>query len=183
MVLLDISEKWTVISSVSTIAVFIVTTLYTIITFSIFRQNKNANQLSAYLALKKDLTTDTFVFSAGYCRNNKFKIDESNTVIEECGYKLDNGEFIINFITFKREVLDHIEDLALFEEKNLLSLDLIDAGYGYSLLHIGSNDEVRKMILSLKNQGRVYNGFGSLYSKIFKTLNAKERNNYKPTLF
>lgn len=183
MPFLEISQNWTIASIICTIAVFIVTGIYTVVTFFIFQQNKKANQISAYLALKKDLTSDIYTIFSRHCRENTVQIDLQNSITAHGGYQIFQNTLQVNSAVFIRDILGNIEDLALFYENSILSFNLVDAGYGYSLLHIGNNQVVRDYIKQLKINGSVYNGYGNLYKDIYKSLSWLERGNYKSSLF
>ena len=183
MIFLDSNTFWTITSTICSIAILIVTGIYVIVTFYIFRQNKKANQINAYLALKKELNSDIFTLCSSHCSRNKFTIARDNTITETCGYKIESEVLTINSRLFIRDILGNIEDLALFYENDILSFKLIDGGYGYSILHIGNNSSVRDFIRFLKADGSVYNGFGNLYFKIRDSLSYLEKSNYKQNLF
>lgn len=180
-ILLELSMCWQFTVAIFTILGATVTAIYTAITYGIFKQNKNVNQFSVYLALRNNLTSDVFTYTAHYAKKAKLIVDRSNS-INSPGYKTEHDSFEINLVNFKRDVLDNIEDLAIFWDRGILSSDLIDAGYGYSILYIGANQTVREIIKELLIERETCNGFGRLYIKIHSALNDKEKGNYPPTL-
>lgn len=180
-ILLELSMCWQKTVAVFTIVGATVTAIYTGITYGIFKQNKNATQFSAYLSLRNNLTSDVFSYTAHYAKTGKLIINLSNS-INSPGFKIEHDSFEINLINLKRDVLDNIEDLAIFWDRKMLSSDLIDAGYGYNILYIGSNKVVRDIIVELSKERDICNGFDRLYVKIHSDLNDKEKANYPSTL-
>ena len=182
MTFLEINDSWAIASTVATIAATLVALIYTFITLKIFRQNKNANKLSAYLELRKELTNDIFTLVTAHCQRNTINIDNTNSVRELAGYKISDGVLQINKFDFTRYVLGSLEDLALFYENKILSIQLIDSGYGYSILYIGNNESVRSLLKELRSTANVYNGFENIYAGIFKRLSNDEKRKYKDLL-
>jgi hypothetical protein len=168
------------ITLISTIVACIVGAIYTAITFSILKQNSKANALSAYLALKKDLTSDIFLLVSEHAFKNTLEI--SDFVTSPLGYEINAEVLKIERRKLIRDVLNNIEDLALFHEKEILEIDIIDSGYGYDILFIGNNFAI-KSLLNGYNTINVYRGFDKIYTKIYNRLSKEEKNSYSPYLF
>lgn len=145
-------------------------------------QNAIANELSAYMALKKDLLTKVFTETTRYSFNNKLVIDDKNTLTE--GFKImDDDTLKINQITLVADVLNNIEEVAIFYERGVLTLRTIDAAFGYSILNIGNCDAIREKIKEWQASGEeVFDGFTTLYSALYGQLSLTEKPKYKPGL-
>lgn len=168
---------WTGVAAIVTIIACIAGIAYTIITYKIFKQNSNTNQLAAYLSIRKELTSEVFTLFTNYCRLDSITIDDSLTKAD--GYVIGGGNMTITRHIFLRDILGNIEDLALFYEKKLLTMEMIDSGYGYPLLYIGNNITVREFIKRYRDSGQeVYCGFEKLYNKIYDQLDGNEKNKF-----
>lgn len=181
-ILLDFQVKdWTGVGAIVTIVACIAGITYTFITYKIFKQNSNTNQLTAYLSIRKELTSEVFTLFTKHCRLDSIVIDDS--LANRDGYAIESEKMFITKYIFLRDILGNIEDLALFYEKKLLTIQMIDSGYGYPLLHIGNNITVRDFIKRYRDSGlEVYCGFEKLYNKIYGRLKGHERNKFCPTL-
>lgn len=198
-----LNTDWTKVSAISTGIAAFATIIYVIFTWSIFRATSNAakasakaadetakaaasnaiaNELSAYLTLKADLTSEIFNKVSRYSRLNKLEI--TTNLNEQVQYTLDDDVLRIKEEEFILKVLNNIEDLALFHDKNVLTIETIDAGYGYSILNIGNNEAVRRWIRQeLEDGSEAYAGFEKLYELIYNRLESeREKERFKPKL-
>jgi hypothetical protein len=173
-----LQEPFTNASNIATVGACILSLVCTVISFIVLQQNKKAIEASAYLTIRNDLAKDVFILASTHCKANFFNIDDTNS-IQGVGYTITNGMMKLNQVLFVRDVLGNIEDLALFCESKILSINFIDSGYGYSILEIGNNLNVRSTIRLLRRSGCVYNGFNSLYCKIHSKLPYNEKDKYK----
>lgn len=191
------TDFWTKFSAISAGAAAIATVIYVCFTWNIFKatsdaaketakaatSNAIANELSAYLTLKADLTTDIFNTVVKYCRLNQIKI--TNMLPNNVESNLEDDIFYIKDSELVTKVLNNLEDLALFLEKDVLQIETIDSGYGYSILNIGNNSEIRRWLIEEKNNGsEAFSGFERLYELIHNRLESEiERGMYKPKLY
>jgi len=197
------TETWTIVSAISTGLAALATIIYVCFTWNIFRatskaaaasakaadetakaaaSNATANELSAYLTLKADLTSEIFNKVVRYCRLDKIEI--AANLNEQVQYVLDNEILRIKEEELILKVLNNIEDLALFHEKEVLKIETIDAGYGYSILNIGNNKEIRKWMKEQYEYGSsAYAGFELLYELLYDRLTSEaDKKHYKPKL-
>lgn len=181
-ILLDFQvTDWTGVSSIVTLVACGAGIMYTIITYKILKQNSKTNQLTAYLSIRKELTSEIFTLFTNYCRLDSIVIDD--TLDNPEGYKIESQKMFITRYIFLKDVLGNIEDLALFYERKLLTMEMIDSGYGYSILHIGNNITVRESIKRYRDSGQeVYCGFEKLYSMIFDQLKGNEKTKFNKRL-
>lgn len=198
-------NSWVIVSSIGTILAALAAIVYTILTYLLFtktseaakssaaaatasaeaalatanaaKQNATANELSVYLSLKKDLTTEIFKLVSKHCRLNTIHVSDIIATGNEFGVE----DEILNITQhcLASEVFNNIEDLSIFWAEGVLTIEKIDEGYGYSILYIGRNDEIRR-ILEIEQQSSVdsYTGFRKMYNKICERVNPIERNNF-----
>lgn len=142
------------------------------------KQNAIANELSVYLSLKKDLTTDVFKLVSKHCRLNTIVVVDSIATTNE--YGVNNGTLTITQHWLTSEVLNNLEDLSIFLDKKVLTLKSIDEGYGYSILYIGNNKEIRRILENEKQNGvQSYTGFRNLYNQIYLLLDDTEKSKFE----
>ena len=146
------------------------------------KQNAISNELSAYLALKKDLLTDIFIQTTTFCSQNMILVDDRNEVSK--GFEvLEDGNLKINQMTLVKDVLNDIEEVAMFYEREVMTLRTIDAAFGYAILNIGNCGVIRDKIKTWQQSGEeVFDGFSTLYSKLYNGLSISEKTKYKPNL-
>lgn len=188
------SNMWIAISAIGTLVSSIATIVYTSLTFSILKStNKSAtanaktNQLTAYMEIKKDLTTSLFITVCKFARKNNISIfqSSSNGQSVDVGnqYLEKDGLLKISDTCLTHLVLNNIEDLALFYDQSFLTIDLIDSGFGYNILHLGNNIQIREFIQECRNfQPNAFDGFVILYGLIYNRLSTSEKLNYKSHL-
>lgn len=197
------TDFWSILSSIATVLACIVAAVYTIATYKILSvtskaakatsdaaiQNATANELSAYLELRKDLTSEVFWNVSSYAYRKDLTSNEDKIVITQNINSKEEWEIIEEILYIRplcliKAVLNNIEDLAIFLDKGVLTIETIDAGFGYSLLYIGNNDTIRNFIKEQNNSGSsVYGGFENLYALIYDKLKPEEKEKYKSTLF
>ena len=183
---------WDKTSSISTVVSALITFIYTIVTYVLLKQNKrliaqnkDMNEVTVYLKLKEDLTKDVFNEFAHYCALSKMslKIYDDNRLTSISGVHINDDILYINKKSFKKNILGNIEDLALLYQKNILSIDIIDSGYGYQILDIGNNLEVRRVLIDNRIEyPDSYFGFSTLYELIYLRLDDKSKKRYKKNL-
>lgn len=94
-------------------------------------------------------------------------------------YGEEGGKLTITQHYLTSEVLNNLEDLSIFREKKVLTLATIDEGYGYSILYIGNNSEIRRILDKEKQNGvHSYTGFRKLYTEIYSLVDPKEKNKF-----
>lgn len=188
MILLHHNIDWAVVSDIATVLAFFAAALYTWFTYDILKQtakaanqNATANELSAYLALRKDLCTPHFSLVTQYARSNKLTLLDKPLVTnggETHSYE-QNGYYFITKASLITDILNNVEDLALFHERNILTIETIDSGFGYTILNLGNNTEINQYINKLReHQREAFNGFIKLYGSIYNMLDETEKSNY-----
>lgn len=199
-------DSWVVVSSLGTILAALAAIAYTILTYLLLNktseaakssaaaatasaeaakatadaaaQNAIANELSVYLSLKKDLTTEIFKLVSKHCRLNTIVVVDSIATTNE--YGVNSGTLTITQHWLTSEVLNNLEDLSIFLEKKVLTLKSIDDGYGYSILYIGNNKEIRRILENEKQNGvHSYTGFRKLYNEIYVLLDGSEKSKFE----
>ena len=177
-------SNWSIANTIATSLAVIVAGLYTVITYSLFKQTKNANQVSVYFTLKKELSGDFFTKVSNYCSRDSIEIKDMGLPKDFEGYNLLTEILYVERTLFIRDVLGNIEDLAMLYQKNILELGFIDTGYGYQILFIGNNEKVRSLLRDIrKDFPDACGGFEDLYEKIWQRLTPSIKLKYKKTLF
>ena len=155
-----------IIAAIFTIAIAIATWRYTGYTKNILEGNNKIleknNKLAEY-TIYKDFTDKLSKAEAEdlirACREDKLLIDRYDV-------NIINAFFSTGF-NIKKHLLDILEDLSKFEQDQLISLESVDSGWGYSILYVGNNSEIRRYIKALRGtRTSPYAGLEILYFRI-----------------
>lgn len=200
------SEIWVAVSSIGTILAALAAILYTYLTYRLLNktseaakssseaakasaeaakataeaavQNAIANELSVYLSLKTDLTSKIFNLVSKHCRLNSIEV--LDYIPKGIDYEEVEQKLRITQHCLTTEVLNNLEDLSIFWDKDVLKLKTIDDGYGYNILYIGNNNEIRRILDKEKASGiQTYTGLRKLYNAIYLMLNDSEKNAFQ----
>lgn len=194
MILLHHNINWSAVSSIATVLAFLAAGIYTLFTYQLLKatskatqQNAIANELSAYLALRKDLCSTFFLLVTRHARWDTL-ILEDNPVLNNNNqpeqFLEENGKLKIAKTTLVTEVLNNIEDLFLFYDNKVLSIDTIDSGFGYSILYLGNNSEIKNLIKTMREgQPDLYNGIVELYGLIWNKLGSNQQKDFSANPF
>lgn len=180
----DTWNDWTALGACSTLIAAIGGIVYTYFTLKILIQNKRAIQGDMYLKLKDTMTNETLELTSTYSYADALKVIDDNSLTTVSGFLLMENKLMINKRNFIKNVLGNLEDLALLNEQKVLSLEFIDAGYGYKILQIGNNTEVKRVINEIrKNYPDTYDGINKLYYAIWLKLKKDHRSSYSKSIF
>jgi hypothetical protein len=184
MKLSDVWKEWNALSAFATSIAAMGGVVYTYFTLRILIQSKRAIQGDMYLKLKDTMTNEALILTSTYSYADTIKIVDDNSINSPSGFLITENILMINKNCFMKKVLGNLEDLALLNEQNILSLDFIDAGYGYQILQIGNNTEVKRVINDLRgNYPGTYEGINALYSSIWLKLKRHQRSDYSKSIF
>jgi hypothetical protein len=166
----------------------IIAAIFTIMLFSLARHElKRNNQIAEgdlYFRIKEDFDTDISRAIHSCVVHNQIKFDKSSTP------ESVNATGTSYSIThFTNAYLGSFEDLAFFHDKGLMSLEVLDSGFGYMILETGNNETICNIIQHLRagkeNDDSIYSGFETLYKKIRATLTDEQkklfREDFSPT--
>lgn len=178
MLLDKIWVGWTIISSVGSALAALVAILYTRFTYRLLKQTNdtfdktnNLNEFIIYKEISGKLSSDKITLLIDKCISGTISVDYTN--------KSDETQNIFNSNTINRCLLNPLEDIAIFWEKDLISVGTINAGFGYKILSVGScaviSKHVKDIRVSLPN---VYSGFEKLYNAIYDASSQSERNEF-----
>lgn len=170
---------WTAVAAISTI-------IYTLFTYRILSKtsetleanNKLINssnkvaEFNTYLEIKKSMETDNAHKLVSACSDNTLRINFEGT--DSFGFysKQDVRKYII----------DPIEDIAGFYNDKLIRFDKINYAYGYTILFVGNNEEIIKLIHDIRSSysnREMYSGFENLYKEIYASCSELEKNKYR----
>lgn len=180
----DIWNDWTALGAASALLAAIGGIVYTYFTLRILIQNKSAIQGDMYLKLKDTMTNETLLLASTYSYADTLIIKDDNSLTTGSGFVIAENILMVNKNSFMKNVLGNLEDLALLNEQKVLSLDFIDAGYGYQILQIGNNSEVKRVINEIRRYyPETYDGINKLYYSIWLKLKKDQRSKYSKCIF
>lgn len=155
------------LGSIAAIISAIATCVYTYFTYQLLRGNNQILQKNNKLAEYKVYVDFDKKFSSKEtldllinCRNHNVAIDtpQGNS----------NSDHVTGY-EVRKDLLDILEDLSKFYQDGLISLESIDSGFGYNILYVGNNYEIRRYINDLRKfNPKIYSGFEILYLKILE---------------
>lgn len=162
-------STWAVMSSIATCLGTIVAGIYAYFTYHLLKKSEESVAVSnrivnfqVYSEISKSLSDDLFYKWALKCQ-------EINLILEP----QDKSEV-------KRFLLNPLEDLALFSQKGLISIDDVSSGYGSTILQVGNNDAIGLLISEeQKVFSETFSGFEELYENIYNKCSSAEVVNYK----
>jgi hypothetical protein len=180
----DIWNDWTALGAGSTLVAAIGGVVYTYFTLRILTQNKRAIQGDMYLKLKETMTNETLLLASSYSYDDALIVKDDNSLTTVSGFTITENKLMVNKNSFIKNVLGNLEDLALLNEQKVLSLEFIDAGYGYQILQIGNNPEVKRVINEIRrNYPDTYYGINKLYCSIWLKLKKDQRSKFSKSIF
>lgn len=177
---------WPVISAIGTLIAAIATAIYTYFTYQILDKtaetmlknntlidkNNKVAEFNTYLEIKRSLDNDIAVKLVKLCANNVLNIDTENENIKD-SYTIDE---------VRQHLLDPIEDIATYHDDDLISLEKINYAYGYTILYVGNNENIVKLINIIRSNYKyddMYSGFEKLYKAILSTCSETEKANFR----
>jgi len=174
---------WSLLGNVMSGFGSLVGAAFTILLFFLASKELKRNNLIAegdlYFRIKQDFDTEFSRKVHGLVISNRM-IFHKDTVPESVRVS-DNETYPLTHFTYS--YLGSFEDLSFFHEKGLMSLDVLDAGFGYMILETGNSKVIFDIIQHLRNgkekDNSIYIGFENLYKKIRDTLNEDQKKLYR----
>ncbi|MCZ8216559.1 MAG: hypothetical protein O9262_09995 [Cyclobacteriaceae bacterium] len=183
------------IAAIGTILAAIATVLYTFYTYKLLSETKRsidianenkekANKLAEfqiYSKLSDVLSTPKALELFDIIERNLFDIEE----IDESKSETDSSSKRekISGRDLRRFILGPIEDLAKFNEDQIISIESIDAGFGNTILLLGNNEKIINYIQYLRTKvyltDNLHSGFESLYEEEMERCSEEEKKKYK----
>lgn len=201
MVIVIWEINWTAVGSLASAIGVLITLVYTIVTYCLFKQNstlisdnnkllllnqdtfelnKKNSQIQIYLEFKKEFTTDFMTKFVSYLHLGMIEIVYDRSIKDVNGYEMHEDRIRVNKSKVVTTVLGNVEDLALLFEEDLLSLDFINSGYGDYILTIGNSAIIRELLKQIDAESPgSFAGFKDLYNKIYNLLPAYAKVNFK----
>lgn len=142
----------------------------------ILEKNNKLAEYKIYIDFDKKLSESETLKLIDACKNNTIMVDvPTNIITNMVNYSGDK---------LKRGLLDILEDLSKFYQDGLISIESVDTGFGYIVLYVGNNSEVRKFIKDLRKYSpNLYIGIEILYLKILQFNNEEFRKKYNQNPF
>jgi hypothetical protein len=178
MLLTEIWNGWTVISSLGTLIAAIVALFYTIFTYRLlsrtnatFHKTNSINEFLIYKEISEKLVADKIVLLIDRCIDGSIIVDYDN--------KSDETGNIFKSNTINRCLLNPLEDIFIFWEKDLISIETINSGFGYKILSVGNCPAISKHVKDIRVvMPSVYDGFEKLYNAIYLNSSKSEREGF-----
>ncbi len=167
-------DGWSGVGAIGTMIGAIATAVYAIYTYKLLVSTQKTNQASIYFKLVENLKEDTSRKIFNCILNNTLKIVNNGTD-QTPNYTSTSVD---------RHLLNHFEEIAIFNKTGAIDIDIIDNGVGYQILDIGSNKEIRRYLAEQRRKYKqVYTEFEELYKKIYSRCNNLEKSNYESSLY
>jgi hypothetical protein len=177
---------WTGLGAVSTFLSLIAAVFIYVLAKNELKKNNEISELDVYFKIKADLNSETSqkIYRAILEGHLQFvKKDDTPPFFQyfngQSNLILPMPEVDINF-------LGHIEDLAVANEKGLISIETIMSGYSSIVLASGNAPCIYNYISYLRNEKfedkDLYAGFEQLYSKLYGRLSEDLKKRYRPVL-
>ncbi len=185
-VICDWNLFWTGLSAVSTFASLIAAVLIYILAKNELKKNNEISELDVYFKIKADINSEASqkIYCAILEGNLRFDRKADSTV----NFNIFDG---LSWRAFPMAEVDmnflgHIEDLALVNEKNLISIETIISGYSSLILRVGNSPCIYNYIAYLRNEkfndSEIYSGFEQLYLKLYGSLSEDLKKGYRPVI-
>jgi hypothetical protein len=193
--------NWTAVGSLASAIGVLITLVYTIVTYCLFKQNstlifdnnkllllnqeafelnKKNSQIQIYLEFKKEFTSDFMTRFVSYLHLGMIEIVYDRSIKDVNGYEIHEDRIRVNKSKVVTTVLGNVEDLALLFEEDLLSLDFINSGYGDYILTIGNSAIIRELLKKIDAESPgSFGGFKGLYNRIYNLLPKDAKLNFK----
>lgn len=145
-----------------------------------WKRNNSISELDLYYRIKQDFDTEySRRMYAGVIKNKISLGDNSREKV-----LVINGSTEEDTAYFTQSFLGNFEDLAVFHEKELISFETLNSGYGSMLLAVGNNkavvDLIRHMRSGVKNgDDNYFSGFEKLYKDVRETLEDEKKKYYR----
>ena len=174
MTILTIWDGWTVISSIGSLIAAIVAILYTYYTYHLLQKSKETldkandiNEFQIYKEISNSISSEEFTNIFDGCLKNNMAIIINGTATEKDQISSDK---------INRNLLNPLEDIAIFWKKGLISTATINSGFGYKILKVGSCKAIKEHIINVReNLPGVYEGLEELYQAIYKISTPSEK--------
>lgn len=145
-----------------------------------WKRNNSISELDLYYRIKQDFDTEYSRKMYASVVKNKVSLGDkghekvlviSNTTEEDTAY-------------FTHSFLGSFEDLALFHERELISFDTLNSGYGSMILAVGNNKAIVELIKYLRSgvkdgDNNYFSGFETLYKAVRETLEEEKKQYYR----
>jgi len=186
---------WTMVAALGTIVAAIATVFYTIFTYKLLSETKKsidianenkdkANKLAEfqiYTKLSDDLASQEASKLFEVIDSNWFDIEEIDET--KPGTYTNPKREKISGRDLRKYILGPIEDLAKFLDDDIISIESIDAGFGNTILMLGSNEMIVKYIKHLRAKiyfnNNIHCGFEYLFEEELKRCTPEEKTKYK----
>jgi hypothetical protein len=168
----NIPTNWQELANVSAVLTMFITAIYAGITYSLLKKSEESvaanNKLinfQIYNDISRSIVSNEFNDWVVKCRDKDLELS------------------IEDKYSIKMNLLNPLEDLALFLEKKLISIEDVSSGYGSVILVVGNNNAVANLIIEEQREfSETFSGFESLYSEIYKRCKPDEIMKLKPTI-
>ena len=165
-------SNWTAIQSITMIVSCLLTLLLFGLGFFQYKKQVKNFELDLYLKLKKDFWSEQSKLLSRSIRENNIYLEEKDGIQILVRHDIDSVSQQKSSKPLSIDLLNHIEDLALFYNNRMISKSSIISGYGSAINAVYECSVIQSFITYVQKRGKgdkqLYSGLESLYRLINK---------------
>jgi hypothetical protein len=169
-----------VISGVGSVGAAFFTILIYFLAKQEWKHNNSISEFDTYYKLKNDLGSEYAMRMYSSLAKGKLSLGDNQ------GEKVitNNGKPEEDIGYFNLAFLGHFEDLSMLYDKELISFELLNSGYGSMILVVGNDPFIVDLIKYLRGRAKdgddsYFGGFENLYKEIRLSLTLEKQEFYR----